>query len=156
MVKVTPTKFDLDLWKVEISIVTELVNIYLFRGQLKDASGCGNFSLHWRPVGDLLLLSVLWSCCCLFDTFPISILNFIWSALCYCLCPYFTRKLQITAEQYKNTSGTDIQIDYITWQNVLKCPMILVTFGTQTFDHPSIPMHNRFNIRSLPFIFAIL
>ena len=32
---------------------------------------------HWRPVGELLLLSVLWSGCCLFDTFPISILNFI-------------------------------------------------------------------------------
>ena len=24
--------------------------------QLKDASGCGNYPLHWRPVGDLLLL----------------------------------------------------------------------------------------------------
>ena len=23
---------------------------------MKDASGCGNFSLHWRPVGDLVLL----------------------------------------------------------------------------------------------------
>ena len=42
--------------------------------ELKDASGC---SLHWKPIGDLLLLSVLWSGCCLFDTFPISILNFI-------------------------------------------------------------------------------
>ena len=51
--------------------------IYLFRCQLKDASWCGNFSLHLRPVGDLLLLSALWSGCCLFDTFPISILNFI-------------------------------------------------------------------------------
>ena len=40
-------------------------------------SGCGNFSLHWRPVGDLLLLFFLWSVCCLFDRFPISILNFI-------------------------------------------------------------------------------
>ena len=28
----------------------------MFRGQLKDASRCGNFSLHWRPVSDLLLL----------------------------------------------------------------------------------------------------
>ena len=49
----------------------------LFRGQLKEASGCGNFSLHWRPVGDLLLLSLLlWSGCWLFDTFPISSLTY--------------------------------------------------------------------------------
>ena len=45
--------------------------------RLKDASGCGNFSLHWRPVGDPLLLFFIWAGCCLFDTFPISILNFI-------------------------------------------------------------------------------
>ena len=43
---------------------------------LNDDSGCGSFSLHWRPIGDLLLLSVLLSGCCLFDTFPISIFNF--------------------------------------------------------------------------------
>ena len=28
------------------------------RGQLKNASGCGKFLLHWRPVGDLLLFCV--------------------------------------------------------------------------------------------------
>ena len=62
------------------SIFTELAYIFV---QLKDASGCGSFSLHWRPIADRLLLSVLWSGCCLFDTFPISILNFIWEKTHY-------------------------------------------------------------------------
>ena len=34
--------------------------------------------LHWRPIGGLWLLSVLWSGCCPFNIFPISILNLIW------------------------------------------------------------------------------
>ena len=55
--------------------------IYLFRGQLKDGSGCGNFSLRCRPIGDLLLLSVLWLGYCVFQTFPISMLNFIFLRL---------------------------------------------------------------------------
>ena len=63
-------------------MIFKCVYIYLLRGKLKDAFGCGNFSLHWRPVGDLLLLSVLWSGCCLFDIFPISILNFV-TLLCH-------------------------------------------------------------------------
>ena len=33
-----------------------------------------------KTVGDLLLLFFLWSGCCLFDTFPISILNFRYKA----------------------------------------------------------------------------
>ena len=50
--------------------------------------------MHWRPVGDLLLLFVLWSGCCLFDTFPISILNFIvhcfsWGIPCRRVGPRF-------------------------------------------------------------------
>ena len=31
----------------------------------------------WRPIGGLRLFSALWSCCCLFDIFPIYIYNFI-------------------------------------------------------------------------------
>ena len=43
----------------------------------------GYFKLHWRHIiiGDLLLLSVLWSGCCLFDTLSISILHFIYSQI---------------------------------------------------------------------------
>ena len=59
-----------------MSIITELVYIFL-RGQLKDASGCGSFSLHWRPIVGFRLLSAQWSGCCRFDTFPISFLNFL-------------------------------------------------------------------------------
>ena len=33
--------------------------------------------LYWRPIGGPRLFSALWSCCLLFDTFPISIHNFI-------------------------------------------------------------------------------
>ena len=53
---------------------------YLSRGQLKHVSGCGSFSLHLRPIDGLRLLSALWSGCFLFDTFPISIRNFIQTA----------------------------------------------------------------------------
>ena len=51
---------------------------YLLRGQLKDSSGCWSFSLYWRPIGGFQLLSALWSGCCLFDTLPMFILNFIY------------------------------------------------------------------------------
>ena len=37
----------------------------------------GEIFQPYRPIGDLQMLSVVWSGCCLCDTFPISILNFI-------------------------------------------------------------------------------
>ena len=66
--KETKTKFSIT------SIITVLVYI-LLRDQLKDIYGCGSFSLHWRPINGIWLLSALWSGCCRFDTFPISILS---------------------------------------------------------------------------------
>ena len=50
---------------------------FVLRVQLRTTSGYRIFSLHWRPIGGLRLLSALWMGCCLFDIFPISILNFI-------------------------------------------------------------------------------
>ena len=55
------------------SIITELVYIFV------NGQGYGSFSLHCKPIVVLWLLSVLWLRFCLFDTFPISILNFLFN-----------------------------------------------------------------------------
>ena len=73
------------------SIINELVT-YLFRGKQKDSSRCASFSLHWRPIGGLRLLPALWFGCCLFDIFPISILNFITYIKWHQSKPNFTLK----------------------------------------------------------------
>ena len=44
--------------------------VYMFRG-------AGLFALCWRPIGGFLMFIVLWWRCCLFDTFPVFILNFM-------------------------------------------------------------------------------
>ena len=54
-----------------------LAYCFWFRGQLKHTSRCGMFSVYWRPIGGFTVFSDLWSGGCLFDTFPLSFINFI-------------------------------------------------------------------------------
>ena len=60
-----------------VFIITEPVYICLGASWKTPPGARISRCINWRPVGDLLLLSALWSGCCLFGTFPISILNFI-------------------------------------------------------------------------------
>ena len=59
-----------------------------------------NFSLHWRPFGDLLLLSALWSGCCLFGTFPISILNFISIFVIISIANLYEKKINVNIRAF--------------------------------------------------------
>ena len=77
------------------------VNYYTSLFGLRTTSVCGIFSLRWRPVGSLQLLSALWLGCCHIDIFSFSIFNFIFSSpgpkgqvsLCHHLASIVVRRL---------------------------------------------------------------
>ena len=68
-------------------ILTEDDNVsinLLLRGQLTHAFRVRDFPAVLKTHWWTRLFSALWWCCCLFDTFPISILNFI--PVCNYIC----------------------------------------------------------------------
>ena len=88
----------------------------LRRSLQRPTSGCRILSLHWRPVGGLRLLSALWSDCCLFDIFPISILNFT----CICLIHRWKHQLKRCAHNYYSV--------LYSVKNLLSVPLQYVPF----------------------------
>lgn len=50
---------------------TDAIHVY------REECACGILPLYWRPIVGLRLFSGFWSGCCLIDTSPIVILNFI-------------------------------------------------------------------------------